>query len=526
MYRRLPNRATQGRCALLFLLASCTSTTHPPSTPPAHPAPPLAAALPECQVDAAYAETLHFERSPAGRPEAHAEWLRKQHCNVHVIDVRNASELSGNLGRLPFAEHIPLNQLVQAAAQWAPNAPIVLVCRSGQRSATGVKTLEDLGFTNAASMAGGMMLWNQLYPELVSRTSATSPPPEPPKPSSSSPITQDSLRSHLENRRHISWVKVASLLTHGTESCVDGRGTRPILGTPGGDAGELLLGLATLEQLQGAPIAETDIPRLLDAYLDAFGRFYIHTDAHALHDLATHLKQQPAFAAHLPDPTDSHAIEAFVRRPPRRLEKPLLTQLVAPAHVGCGHLKLALTYPDQYGVRPELTRALLRSVYQRLWQGHPIDFVVLRGNHRETAVVDVRLENEVHAFSRVPMITPRIGNHELFVNHSQVTEWLRKENTSFLFQESPWLKAHPELRADFIRTQTTLGKTQLNATLQHLASTLPVYQARFGTHSMEVKAVRSSTPSDLATASHTDTAATTSEGLTQQAHNTPHSLRP
>ncbi|MDP6932943.1 MAG: rhodanese-like domain-containing protein [Myxococcota bacterium] len=36
----------------------------------------------------------------------------------------------------------------------------MLVCRSGVRSTTAVQLLESMGFSQVASLAGGMMNWN------------------------------------------------------------------------------------------------------------------------------------------------------------------------------------------------------------------------------------------------------------------------------------------------------------------------------------------------------------------------------
>ncbi|HJL19743.1 MAG TPA: rhodanese-like domain-containing protein [Sandaracinaceae bacterium LLY-WYZ-13_1] len=457
---------------------------------PAHLETPMqvipAAPADACRRDPAVTRAVRFDRSPGGVPEVDADWLRDEHCNVRVIDVREAEELAGPLGALPFGEHVPLGALAERATDWNPEQPVVLVCRSGRRSARGVRMLEDQGFARVASMTGGMLHWRdrgfavrRRRPEGPARRRLPVVPAD-------GPLTREAIAAHLGDPSRIRWVKVAALLMQGTQSCVDGRDPRPVVGTPGGDAGELLLALAALERVRGEPLDVARVPSLLDAYLDAFGRFYVHTDDHALHAIGEDLRADPRFAPHLAA-HDEDALERLVRRPPRDLEGPLLAALSEPTHVGCGHLRLILSNAEEYGVRPELTRALLRSVFVRLWRGDAIDFVILEGEHREGAVVNVVLDGAVHPFTRIPTVAPRLGSRELFVNHPQVSAWLREQNATFFFEEDPWLHAHPERQREFLATLESMGEAQLGATLAHLASTLPVYTAHVSERAIRVE---------------------------------------
>jgi len=81
---------------------------------------------------------------------------------VHVasdlrrIDVREYDEFVGSLGHLPGAEHVPLGQLEQAMHCWGRNETIVLICRSGHRSAQACALLMQHGFCRLINMTGGM----------------------------------------------------------------------------------------------------------------------------------------------------------------------------------------------------------------------------------------------------------------------------------------------------------------------------------------------------------------------------------
>jgi rhodanese-related sulfurtransferase len=76
-----------------------------------------------------------------------------------LIDVREPEEFTGPLGHLPAAELVPLGDLLQVAAGWPRDQPLVLICRSDRRSDRGALALEQVGFQQTASMIGGMIAW-------------------------------------------------------------------------------------------------------------------------------------------------------------------------------------------------------------------------------------------------------------------------------------------------------------------------------------------------------------------------------
>ncbi len=97
-----------------------------------------------------------------GTPEVDAEWVRVAHPEVRLVDVREADELSGELAKLERAESVPLETLETALRDAPREEPVVVLCRSGRRSAQAARTLEAMGFKRVASMAGGMLAYTQL----------------------------------------------------------------------------------------------------------------------------------------------------------------------------------------------------------------------------------------------------------------------------------------------------------------------------------------------------------------------------
>lgn len=74
-----------------------------------------------------------------------------------VLDVRELSEW--NEYHAPGTTLIPLGELASRLNEIPRDKPIVVVCRSGNRSQEGRDILLQAGFTNVTSMAGGLNEW-------------------------------------------------------------------------------------------------------------------------------------------------------------------------------------------------------------------------------------------------------------------------------------------------------------------------------------------------------------------------------
>ena len=75
-----------------------------------------------------------------------------------VIDVREQNEW--NLGHVPGAMHISRGVLESNIEARVPRAAnVVLYCASGNRSAMSALSLQEMGYTQVSSMAGGFKDW-------------------------------------------------------------------------------------------------------------------------------------------------------------------------------------------------------------------------------------------------------------------------------------------------------------------------------------------------------------------------------
>jgi rhodanese-related sulfurtransferase len=83
------------------------------------------------------------------------------HKNALVLDVRDESEFNG--GHVRGAKLIPLVKLKERLGELERNRekPIVVVCRSGNRSASACVLLGKSEFAQVYSLTGGMMAWQK-----------------------------------------------------------------------------------------------------------------------------------------------------------------------------------------------------------------------------------------------------------------------------------------------------------------------------------------------------------------------------
>ncbi|MBK0379879.1 rhodanese-like domain-containing protein [Mucilaginibacter segetis] len=76
--------------------------------------------------------------------------------DFQLIDVREDFEYeTSNIGGLS----IPLGGILIETDKVEKNKPVVVMCRSGKRSAAAIMQLEQQGFTNLFNLKGGILAW-------------------------------------------------------------------------------------------------------------------------------------------------------------------------------------------------------------------------------------------------------------------------------------------------------------------------------------------------------------------------------
>ncbi len=83
--------------------------------------------------------------------------------DVLIIDVREQAEYDA--GHIPGVTLIPMNQVANRLAEIPRDKPVIVTCRSGNRSQQVVSFLQQQGYTNIHNMLGGIVAWQQAgYP--------------------------------------------------------------------------------------------------------------------------------------------------------------------------------------------------------------------------------------------------------------------------------------------------------------------------------------------------------------------------
>ena len=95
----------------------------------------------------------------AGIWEVQPHWLEEHLREVQILDVREPAEFNGPLGHIAGAKLVPLGALLEKKDLLEKSRPIVVVCRSGARSAQATVLLGKAGFDKVANLSGGMLRW-------------------------------------------------------------------------------------------------------------------------------------------------------------------------------------------------------------------------------------------------------------------------------------------------------------------------------------------------------------------------------
>ncbi len=76
--------------------------------------------------------------------------------DFQLVDVREDFEYEmSNLNGL----NIPLGGILIETEKISKDKPVVIMCRSGKRSAVALHQLEAQGFTNLSNLQGGILAW-------------------------------------------------------------------------------------------------------------------------------------------------------------------------------------------------------------------------------------------------------------------------------------------------------------------------------------------------------------------------------
>jgi rhodanese-related sulfurtransferase len=465
------------------VLPSTTETPHHAAMTDDALIPPIGA-IPQAERMFRINWVASLERSPSGVPLQAPEFVARQGRGVRIVDIREQDELLGPLGYIPGADWIPRDRAPTLVERVGSDAPVIIVSRGGERGSEVAFALEKSGMRMCASLRGGMVAWKALGfgtvrdPSILALRDRLRDRSSPP--ASGGILERSQIAAHVEDALSTRWIKAAAILLHGKRSCVDGRDDTGVIGTPGGDGGEIVLALAALEGHLGRALSVDEVRVLLMRAVDAFGNVYMHTDVHASNELIKSMRADPRLTEAIGTTYEAMEWRKWLSSPPDHVHDIVLEHMVQTAHVGCGHVRLMLQHPDDYGVRAELVRELIRAYLRLRWQGaSQLEFVPLPGGHQEGAVVNVRVEGDVHSYTQIPLVSPSCAGTQMFVNHPQVSAYFRGETAALLCDQGDVI---PLGRADegaLSARIEELAAHQMGLTLGHLAKGLPVFDVLY-----------------------------------------------
>ena len=144
--RFLASALTVAAIVLALAMTACQAIPAPSGQPAVAPA----AVAPAAAAQAAARPALPAEVSVA-------EAAAKRDAGAFILDVRTPEEW--NEFHVPGSTLIPIDQLPNRVAEVPKDKEVVVVCRSGNRSATGRDVLLKAGYPQVTSLAGGLTTW-------------------------------------------------------------------------------------------------------------------------------------------------------------------------------------------------------------------------------------------------------------------------------------------------------------------------------------------------------------------------------
>ncbi|MFP4236723.1 MAG: rhodanese-like domain-containing protein [Desulfonatronovibrio sp.] len=87
------------------------------------------------------------------------EEMARKNSDLIILDVRQPEERTGPLGKINGSVNVPLSRFAQGIARLDldKDMPVVVLCRTQNRSRAAYDELRKMGFSNIYILKGGMM---------------------------------------------------------------------------------------------------------------------------------------------------------------------------------------------------------------------------------------------------------------------------------------------------------------------------------------------------------------------------------
>jgi len=270
-------------------------------------------------------------------------------------------------------------------------------------------------------------------------------------------------------------LRIVNVLKHSFSS-VDGRSSDELLGTWGGDAGELLLVAATWEDDQGSDLTPDRLRDLILRYLTFMQQefFYMHSDTRALAWIETEV----GF-----DRYEHEVPWMDITRPPREFHGAILDALIDPKGQGSIMFKKMLEVPEQYKIRPQLVHDFIKVLHMVLWNpieklNAKIKYYILHSAEvrHESAWVDFEIGKRCDMEQRAVMFPPYSNDISIFVHHPQAVRIKRNQSATFVQSMIAGMGKAETLAEKLQKKGDDWDKATLHAVQDELLAGLPHYR--------------------------------------------------
>lgn len=260
-------------------------------------------------------------------------------------------------------------------------------------------------------------------------------------------------------------------ITHSSFRCLDGRIQDEMLGTPGGDAGEFILGLIVYQDLLGSDLNETYVFDILQEYLRCMetNLFYMCTDQTAI----DHLEKELAIS------------DLDIYAPDESIQNELLDALTEPENIGDTHLRLLMGKPEMYSINSTILKYFIRAFYNTLWDtnntySETLYLDILQDSHKETAFLEIKVNDECINELVAPLVAPSNEDFDgvsLLINHVNAVIVRRAQNSAFIAEKID--KGEHVSSEQLFKRIKHHGLLFLDVTGSYVSKDLPFYTAEF-----------------------------------------------
>lgn len=160
----------------------------------------------------------------------------------------------------------------------------------------------------------------------------------------------------------------------------------------------------------------------------------------------------------------------------------MLALLERPEFHGSLHFQSLLTYPDSYGVRPQLVKDFIRILFERLWDqgsltaGARVELEVLEGERGEEGFIEVKSTGQCLQADLSPNVRP--VHARFFVVHTGAVT-IKRAELSYFFAYFFSHRSKPIVAESFYQQLNKFGALFLEVTGNFAAKNLKFYAISF-----------------------------------------------